>query len=117
MNQEIKELWIKALRSGKYKQTTGKLKSIEGSYCCLGVLCDLYTEKTGIGKWKENTYHTRFDFDDNNCNVEGLLPKNVMLWANLDHSDPILKNGRYISFINDRGATFEEISNFIETDL
>jgi hypothetical protein len=40
-----------------------------------------------------------------------------MLWANLDRSDPILKNGRHISFINDRGATFEEISNLIETCL
>jgi len=117
MNQEIKELWIKALRSGKYKQTTGKLKSIESAYCCLGVLCDIYIEKTGIGKWKENTHHNSFDFDDNNCNIEGLLPKNVMLWAELDRNDPILKNGRYISHINDRGSTFEEISNLIETDL
>lgn len=30
--------WIEALRSGKYKQTTGKLQDGVG-YCCLGVAC------------------------------------------------------------------------------
>lgn len=30
--------WIKALRSGKYNQTTGSLQDDSG-YCCLGVAC------------------------------------------------------------------------------
>lgn len=33
--------WIKALRSGKYKQTTGVLRSDQG-YCCLGVLDQIF---------------------------------------------------------------------------
>ena len=37
MNKSIKKLWIKALRSGKFKQTTGVLCDKTG-YCCLGVL-------------------------------------------------------------------------------
>jgi hypothetical protein len=34
--------WIKALRSGKYKQTREKLcDDKRESFCCLGVLCDV----------------------------------------------------------------------------
>lgn len=32
--------WVTALRSGKYKQGTGYLRSHKG-YCCWGVACDL----------------------------------------------------------------------------
>lgn len=40
MNKKIKKLWLKALRSGEYKQ--GKLAlRIKNKYCCLGVLCDI----------------------------------------------------------------------------
>lgn len=44
MDQQAKVKWVEALRSGKYKQTTGNLKtSKEGEcfYCCLGVLCEV----------------------------------------------------------------------------
>lgn len=36
--------WITALRSKKYKQTTGELKNSESGYCCLGVLCEVAIE-------------------------------------------------------------------------
>ncbi len=36
----IKARWIRALRSGKYAQTTRQLKEpYRPAYCCLGVLC------------------------------------------------------------------------------
>jgi len=38
MNKRMKTKWIKALRSGRYKQGRGRLKTEKGSYCCLGVL-------------------------------------------------------------------------------
>ena len=45
MNKEIKDKWVTALRSGKYKQTTGALRRVtadgESGFCCLGVLCDV----------------------------------------------------------------------------
>jgi hypothetical protein len=50
VNAEIKQQWITALRSGEYKQGELRLKwtDKDGSseYCCLGVLCDLYSKAT-----------------------------------------------------------------------
>jgi hypothetical protein len=43
MKENIKDLWITALRSGKYKQSRGFLKTKDG-FCCLGVLCDVYAK-------------------------------------------------------------------------
>lgn len=39
INQSQFKKWIKALRSGEYKQTTGRLQSGD-SYCCLGILVE-----------------------------------------------------------------------------
>ena len=35
-----------ALRSGKYRQTRGRLRDSKG-FCCLGVACEI----SGVGKW------------------------------------------------------------------
>jgi hypothetical protein len=40
MNKTIKKKWVAALRSGKYKQGTGRLyQEKKNAFCCLGVLC------------------------------------------------------------------------------
>jgi hypothetical protein len=38
---KVAKKWVKALRSGKYKQGTGTLLTANGRHCCLGVLTDL----------------------------------------------------------------------------
>jgi hypothetical protein len=46
--------WVKALESGRYKQTVGALRKMKGkkpAYCCLGVLCNIATKGK---KWKQN---------------------------------------------------------------
>ena len=43
MDPKIKSDWVKALRSGEYKQTNGIMKDAEG-FCCLGVLCAVQGE-------------------------------------------------------------------------
>ena len=42
--------WVEALRSGEYKQGTGRLRSGD-EYCCLGVACDVYRLTTKKGRW------------------------------------------------------------------
>lgn len=40
MDAELKVKWVAALRNGEYLQG-GKLKSADGRFCCLGVLCEV----------------------------------------------------------------------------
>lgn len=60
MDTVMKQKWVDALRSGKYKQGRRLLKNRDNEFCCLGVLCDLEDNtkwekyKTQIGpcyKW------------------------------------------------------------------
>lgn len=44
MNQDIKREWVAKLRSGKYEQGKGRLRSKGNQYCCLGVLCEIGVE-------------------------------------------------------------------------
>lgn len=41
MEDELKTAWITELRSGRWKQTTGRLRGDGNKRCCLGVLCEL----------------------------------------------------------------------------
>ena len=59
--QEIhkrRELWIKALESGKYRQSNDQLGGHIIGYCCLGVACAVYEKETGevLPKTREGTY-------------------------------------------------------------
>ena len=58
MNQEIKNRWVSALRSGEYKQGKGALCSINNEYCCLGVLSDLYAKEYEL-EWITKEYKNR----------------------------------------------------------
>lgn len=41
MDREIRDKWVAALRSGKYKQGKHVLRTKDGNYCCLGVLKEI----------------------------------------------------------------------------
>lgn len=49
--KEHRNLWIKALRSGEYKQGfDGFLRDIDDRYCCLGVACEIAAQNNIIPK-------------------------------------------------------------------
>lgn len=58
LNIEVRHRWIAALRSDKYKQARGRLRTSDGGYCCLGVLCHLAINENIINedavKWNAN---------------------------------------------------------------
>jgi hypothetical protein len=125
MNKEIKTLWIDALRSGKYKQTIGTLKSSTG-HCCLGVLCELYIENTGVGTWitKSNIYTvdpSSLTFKDTFNMREAItcLPTSVQRWAEVDKNPTVkfLGTNMLLSIINDQKNSFEKIADLIEEQL
>lgn len=41
MTQELKDKWVAALKSGTYVQGRQMLKTPDGRFCCMGVLCDV----------------------------------------------------------------------------
>jgi hypothetical protein len=84
--------WVTALRSGRYKQTEGKLHD-ETGYCCLGVACDVYRKaaKRQSGKppeWVPSHDNSRLDF----LGATGTLPDEVADWFGLS-DDPLLLVG------------------------
>ncbi len=118
MNPEVKQKWIAALRSNKYPQGKTALKS-NGEFCCLGVLCDLHAQETGA-EWEheilEEEGHKEMGYY---LGSRDYCPPKVVKWAGLQDSDPKIKSkvDPRLSFLNDNGATFEEIADLIEAEL
>ena len=81
MKPEIKRKWLKALRSGEYKQARNKLNNGIGM-CCLGVLCDLHAKETR-GEWVRDGRRL-YSYLGN----QDELPSQVMDWAGLSSPNP-----------------------------
>lgn len=111
MDKKIKQKWLKALRSGKYKQGKYQLRR-EDSFCCLGVLCDIHSKEQGIS-WEESTSGTN-EISENSGNFEILLPPKVELWSGLANNDVLRQ---LVSKNDDEGASFKEIADIIDTNL
>ena len=124
LREEVKEKWLKALRSGEYQQARFSLRTgrSEGyAYCCLGVLTDLAC--------KEGVVESNGKLWDNNW----ILPDSILEWVYGDDPRGLdtyggLRNplvGEYsLAEYNDgspgedgRGYSFEEIADLIEENL
>ncbi len=131
MKPEIKERWIKAL--SEYPQGRGQLR-IEDAYCCLGVLCDLYSKEYGI-PW---TVMEGIELQSKQYKIleaSSYLPPTVVHWAGLEQANPQVVigwesfclsdlNDGYIPSSDDDGEevkpismTFEEIARVIKEQL
>jgi len=114
MNKRIKARWIKALTSGRYKQARARLRQNtddSASFCCLGVLCDLYRKSVG-GEWDGPSFVV-----SQREARSALLPPTVAEWAEIDSNDPVTERTKTLSDLNDRGETFEYIAQRIEKYL
>lgn len=121
MDAEIKAEWVEALRSGEYQQGRNALRRVwssgEVSYCCLGVLCELFSRK-GEGKWNEEEF--LFGEPDGRCGngSTGILPRNLAKQVGLKDRNPILINqGKSLAELNDSHVSFAEIADLIEAEL
>jgi hypothetical protein len=117
--RERREKWLKALESGRYKQTTGQLRDVQAdygtaSYCCLGVLCNIEKEKGQ--KWEVDTFIGGVsmlpDFEGNMYPDEDryydMPPTNIMDKLNLSED-----LASALAQMNDNGSTFKEIAAFL----
>lgn len=118
MKLKIKEKWVKALRSGKYKQGTKALyqnDSEDGKkgYCCLGVLTHLYAKEKGLS-FKEIIKRSG----------NSMLPRSVQKWAGLEGLDSDNPKVDYkgescdLAHLNDENRLkFPTIAKLIEKSL
>ena len=114
MKQSVK-LWLEALRSGKYKQTTGMLHELDDEqgrtigFCCLGVACEIYIA-TGHKLRRERKARRVFYEGVSSC-----LPDDVQNWLGL-HDTYGKWAGGDLAAENDSGASFAEIADLIESN-
>jgi hypothetical protein len=126
MNIEIAKKWIEALRSGKYEQSRGTLKTFSG-YCYLGVLYDIHKNQTQEGEWiiaQDGNYRYKTKSEESRF----FLPEEVVKWAGVKKCNPYFTKRRKnaentdekfmkkisLSHLNDNYSNFHEIAKIIE---
>ena len=130
MKQNVMKKWVKALRSGKFKQGQGTLKQFnkqgQAQHCCLGVLCELYNETMKKNKKKtlpEKVFDNDRDFSYGYSRFGGKkedLPKEVKDWSGISNSmgefttDNPIHDQYNLADLNDTGRKFKTIANIIE---
>jgi len=136
MNPEVKKKWVNALRSGNYKQGKGRLvspcKNEDGryEYCCLGVLCDLYSHEHPKATWYEDAFYPlgivedKGGYLDKNYCVDEELPQEVIEWAQVEVEDPVLYDDDVgdclitcIEVNDNQGKDFNQIADLIDRYL
>ena len=125
MDPAVKAKWLAALRSGDYLQARDDLRVVDehgvDSYCCLGVLCDLYRKDVG-GAWGSGTHDSdgTFRADNGSISSGSTLNETLHRWAGVpvsrirvhapDKTDTLAE-------LNDMGCSFSEIADLIEEEM
>ena len=116
MDAATKAKWVAALRSGKYKQGTGQLRTEDDCYCCLGVLCDI----SGVGQWVRSEHDSgeQWAYSCEGYLVTALAPDSIYYDGDCRPNRP---QGSLISrndgIASHERHTFEQIADFIEKHL
>lgn len=109
MNEDIKQKWVKALRSGKYTQGKGRLKALSTdgtiNHCCLGVLVEeIHPEYFQV--FGDNQYIGE-DYSMTSLSDE------IVNEAQMCDDE----QGRLINMNDQLGKTFKQIANYIDKNL
>ena len=93
MRKWVADKWIEALRSGEYEQTKGQLRKCganweenpkDSTFCCLGVLCDVYAQEHAEADWGVDLKGCHIDRGSLFMNEEFHLPRAVREWAGMN---------------------------------
>lgn len=120
MKLRVKQQWLRALRSGRYKQGQNRLRTQDDKFCCLGVLCDIYNKGLKRSQWKKTVEDQEWAFGKE----ESSLPPAVQRWAGLTSDDPTINDtakegcSNAASSCNDNlRYSFKRIASLIEKNL
>lgn len=110
MDAELKAKWVKALRSGEYRQGDGNLiwrRAGETKFCCLGVLCQI-----NGAEWDHYTDDGDLDGikirDGGRSYLSGALLKRF----GFDN-----RTQEKLGQMNDDGVPFAQIADYIEANI
>lgn len=119
MKRYIRDAWVALLKSGKYRQGKYKLCVRDGdgySFCCLGILTEMYqSERRAEGKEpleeaeRAGAVGSTFFYGRSTA---GSPPSEVREWAGLDTLHLVM-----LAHLNDNGASFPQIADYIERKL
>lgn len=99
MNKKIANMWVKALRSGKYKQGKHMLSYKDEEFCCLGVLCEVMGLKSeAVPRSYGRSY----------LGVTTYLPQQVAELAEIENQE------NFVAMNDVQGLSFDDIADFIE---
>lgn len=109
MDSEIKQKWVDALRSGKYKQGKSCLRRAD-RYDVLGVLCDVH-DPDGWGEVDPNHGGVRHRGEIGGIGRE--MREEFGFEKYVAIPEPVDGN-RLLTQLNDKGYTFEQIADIID---
>lgn len=134
LKPKIKKMWLRALRSGSYKQGVGALYRQVGpennekeQFCCLGVLCNLYAQTKKV-TWKQeecleahffnwlggsSKREVRFSY----LGRDVTLPNAVKSWAFSKVDDDTDEESDLVDLNDSRRLSFKKIANWIDKNL
>lgn len=110
---KVATAWLRALRSGDFKQTAGTLAEIKKEtgeivgLCCMGVLCELAVKAKVISSPQVNETDLSYDGES------AVLPDSVREWAGLKTATGVFGNEN-LTNSNDNGKSFKQIARIIE---
>lgn len=115
MNREIRDEWVKRLRSGEYEQGKTYLRNKNNKYCCLGILCEMAVEE---GAAESNLTN----YGDRECyeyapHITASLPEGVQKWCGIDSDCGSYGPYGLLTNDNDSGKSFKEIADIIEANF
>lgn len=125
-DQELNvSMWVAALRDPNRKQAQGRLRKGDGM-CCLGVLCDIedpeeWVDEGGVWRWSTCEAAPPAGLAMMRCGMTdraGALnyPFNEVTLAVMKRiGEKLDRLGSCLAQLNDKGATFAEIADIIES--
>ena len=115
LNPWVKRKWVRALRSGEYRQGRGAMFTGDGGNCCLGVLaaemvpefCRTSGKRGLAARHFNDTPGTALELVGN-----AVIPNDLAVLWNLDEE---AQND--LANMNDDGVSFKRIATWIEKNL
>lgn len=131
MDKKLKTKWLRALRSGKYKQAIGGLTSVNTNtgkvigHCCIGVLCkvaDVFEQKLKYNN-VDRCYDGNLMYGRGDTSDTAFLPQGAAYRLGLtsEMQDLLAKMNDGVVKHTVKGRrkshTFKSIADFIETRI